>query len=49
MNLAVMFSAVRVYSAKGEEDVDVCARPEVKHHSKATAWRVKRNMMVIEE
>jgi hypothetical protein len=49
MNFAVMFSAVRVYTVNGEEDVDVCARPQVKHDRKATAWRVKRNMVVMGE
>ena len=39
-----MFSAVRVTSVKGEEEMDVWARVEVKHDTKETPRRVDSNM-----
>ena len=45
INFAVMFSAVRVYIVRGEEDVGVWARTEVKHKTKETAWKVDSNMV----
>ena len=39
-----MFSAVRVTSVKGEEEIDVWARAEVKHDTNERARKVDSNM-----